>query len=244
MSSQSDMKDKAEELGEVIKDLIPELVDNLTTDDSTKALTAKQGKVLKELIPSTPAETYIIELTPLLSSTPTYNINIDTQFTIKAKVTTGAGTAVSGYSVQLYKDGVSLGSSYAGTTDNNGEISFNYTCTTWGINDFSVANTHCQVNITGWKQISPTTTTDYEVYQKDTNIRIIVQYSTSQSLDTSWATLQSDIVPTANRPHEMVVVVGNDASYYLRINKYGVLQARTVSGTGSKTLYAQIDYTF
>jgi len=71
MSSQQDMKDKAEQLGDVIKELIPtktsdltndgddgshsfldssDIADNLTTDSSTKVLSAKQGKALKDLI--------------------------------------------------------------------------------------------------------------------------------------------------------------------------------------------------
>ena len=77
MTSQSDLITKAEELGETIKELIPtktsdlendkgyistlpsgstsqagivQIVDNLTTDDNTKVLSAKQGKALSDMI--------------------------------------------------------------------------------------------------------------------------------------------------------------------------------------------------
>ena len=77
MTSQSDLTTKAEQLGETIKEIIPtktseldndsgfittiptgstsqagivQIVDNLTTDDNTKVLSAKQGKALADMI--------------------------------------------------------------------------------------------------------------------------------------------------------------------------------------------------
>ena len=80
-----------------------------------------------------------------------YNVTIDNSVTLTCKVTDSTGSPIEDYEVQLYKNGVSLGNDYKSDTDENGEATFTYTCTDWGVTDFSIEKTHCQVNVTGWK---------------------------------------------------------------------------------------------
>lgn len=79
-----------------------------------------------------------------------YNANIDSPITITCKVTNTLGRNVSGKSIILYHDGESVGSR---TTDSNGEAAWTITPDSWGLHDFNVGNTHCQVQVGGWKQI-------------------------------------------------------------------------------------------
>ena len=58
------MQDNIENAINEVNDAIPEIVDNLTTEDATKALSAKQGKELKKAIsdlPTMPIYSYTAE---------------------------------------------------------------------------------------------------------------------------------------------------------------------------------------
>ena len=54
-----------------VQNLIPTIVDNLTTDDGTKALSAKQGKVLNDKILALPQELNIPNVIDSLDSSST-----------------------------------------------------------------------------------------------------------------------------------------------------------------------------
>lgn len=82
-----------------------------------------------------------------------YNPQIDQEITITCTITDVYGDPIENEEVQLYQNGVSLGSSYNDETDSNGVVSFTIQCDEWGLIDYAVENTHCSVNVDGWRVI-------------------------------------------------------------------------------------------
>lgn len=80
-----------------------------------------------------------------------YNPKIDSSITLTAHVTDIFGNNAASKPIQLYKNNTSMGSSFSGNTNSSGVITFTVTCSDWGVQDFSISNTHCQVNVQGWK---------------------------------------------------------------------------------------------
>ena len=121
----------------------------------------------------------------------TYNATIDTAFTITCKVTDIFGNNVNNKAVTLYHDGTSVSSQ---NTNSNGIATWSITPSTWGIHDFNIENTHCQVNVTGWREI-----TQYKVTQNNTPtiqaytdgeyVRIRFKSHTISSVGTSWTVI-------------------------------------------------------
>ena len=94
-----------------------------------------------------------------------YNPQIDDTITLTITLVDGAGTAVSGEEVTVtcskgyftkYNNTSISGTttvSKTGTTDNYGQFTLTYTCSEWGIINFSANNALTQINVKGWKSI-------------------------------------------------------------------------------------------
>lgn len=113
-----------------------DVIDNLNSQSSTDALSANQGRVLKESLPK-----------QIILTSSEYNPDVGDTITLTCTVKDAFGNPVSGYTCQLYKDGVSMGSSYSSTTNQNGTCTFSYTTTTDGLTLFSVDSAECNVGI-------------------------------------------------------------------------------------------------
>jgi hypothetical protein len=173
----------------------------------------------------------------------TYNATIDTAFTITAKVTDLLGDAVSGKSITLYHNGTSVSSK---TTNSSGEATWTITPTTWGLHDFSINQTHCQVNVTGWRTILGSVGDSFYAQQKADNIRFVLNgWGETTTATTTWASFGSGAKYLENfEPKTWVVRVNHLGNTLFRINPDGTIAYRSLSGTVSSTKhYIQIDYT-
>ena len=184
-----------------------------------------------------------------------YNPNIDDSITLTITVTDVYDDPIEGENVtvtasegtftQLNGSDITSDSSVTGTTNSSGQFTLTYNCTTLGLITFTANNTSTQVHVTGWKLISSVGITNYQIYEnKDKRIRIIFNYST-ESLTTTWTTLtQTAIGDTTKRPPADVVVVGHYGNYVIKVNTYGDIIARTITGTATTTIQGYMEYSY
>lgn len=174
-----------------------------------------------------------------------YNMTIDSDVTLTAKVTDASGNAVSGKQLQLYLNGTSLGADYLKTSDSNGEATFTYTCEDFGIQDFSIGNTHCQVKVDGWKEyFSSTWSTGYiYVMYNESTARLTFQDSSTVSNTTSWADFSATVFSdTWIRPYLPVVALDNTGNMQIRVsnNNTKISHRSNTGSTTSGQLYIQM----
>lgn len=165
---------------------------------------------------------YRIELTA-----SSYNVTIDGTVTLTCTVKNIFGQAVSGYEVQLYKNGTSLGSSYNGITNNQGIVTFTYTCSTWGLIDFSIKDVHCQVNVKGFKIV---TDTNQDYYLGEDIVHLYMHYNNSLTATTSWKDF-GRVVPSTIAPSDNTPFMEQYGAVILRVKSDGILTYRSITGS-------------
>ena len=183
-------------------------------------------------------DTNVVELT-----SSTYNATIDTDFTITAKVTDLIGNVVSGKSVTLYHNGTSVSSK---TTNSSGEATWTITPTSWGLHDFNIINSHCQVIVDGWRTILGSVGDSFYAQQKAEHIRFVLNgWGETTTATTSWTNFGGGTKYLENFEAKTYIVgVNNWGNTLFRINIDGSISYRSLSGTVSSTKhYIQIDYT-
>lgn len=84
-------------------------------------------------------------------SASNYNPLIDNDITITLTVTDIYGSAANNKNVTLYQNGNVVSTK---STNSSGIAEWTVDCNDWGRQDFSVNNTHCQVYVTGWREIA------------------------------------------------------------------------------------------
>lgn len=103
------------------------------------------------------------------------NPRIDEEITITITVNDVYGDAVSGYQVQLYKDGVSMGNQYKANTNSQGVATFNYTMTDWDEHHFTVENSILPLRAKGWKLVETKESNKVKVYCDGSQVAVSVQ---------------------------------------------------------------------
>lgn len=121
----------------------------------------------------------------------TYNATIDTAFTITVKATDILGYAKTNKSVTLYHNGTSVSSQ---NTDSNGVATWSITPSTWGIHDFNIGNIHCQVDVSGWKNVNIGSYGTLKVNGKE-RLCYFTYYRTNFNLSSSTTTIESNLIP-------------------------------------------------
>ena len=172
-----------------------------------------------------------------------YNATIDTDFTITAKVVDLLGDVVSGKSITLYHDGTSVSSK---TTNSSGEATWTITPTSWGLHDFHIINSHCQVIVDGWRTILGSVGDSFYAQQKADHIRFVLSgWGETTTATTSWTVFGSGAKYLENfEPKNYIVCLNSWGTTLFRINTDGTIAYRSLSGTVSSTKhYIQIDYT-
>ena len=160
--------------------------------------------------------------------TDTYNVKIDSTIPIECSCKDATGNAVSGKTLTLWKNGESLGTA---TTNANGVATWNVVCDTWGIIDFSVEDSHCQVFVDGWRYVNGSVSSSYAVLRNRNRARFILNgWTQTYSMNTTWSTFGSTTASTV-KPQTYVLLINSQASAYFRVNKNGGIDMRTVTGT-------------
>lgn len=84
-------------------------------------------------------------------SASNYNPLIDENITITLIITDMYGSAVNNKTVTLYQNGNVISTK---ATNSSGIAEWTINCNSWGRQDFSIKNIHCQVYVTGWRTIA------------------------------------------------------------------------------------------
>lgn len=113
------------------------------------------------------------------------NPSIDDEVTITVTVTDVYNDPVSGYQVQLYKDGTSMGNQYKANTNSNGVATFNYTFTDWEVHHFTVENTLLPLQATGLKLVQTKTNNvvTYQLYIDGSTRTGVIKVTNNQSFN-------------------------------------------------------------
>ena len=117
----------------------------------------------------THVKTSITDLYNYSISCSNYNPTIDTDISVTVKVTNQAGNPVVGHTVSILKNNSSWKS---GTTGSNGEFTTTYTCSEWGIINFSANTVSSQIRVTGSKKVLNNIT--YELWVDESTRRAVV----------------------------------------------------------------------
>ena len=160
--------------------------------------------------------------------TDTYNVKIDTTIPIECSCKDADGAVVTGKTLTLYKNGENIGTA---VTDSYGVATWNVLCDTWGIIDFDVEDSHCQILVDGWKYVIGSTSSSYAVMRNKNRARFILNgWTQTYSMNTTWATFGPDYASTV-KPQTYIILTNSQASAYFRVNKDGSISMRTVTGT-------------
>ena len=160
--------------------------------------------------------------------TDTYNVKIDTTIPIECSCKDADGAVVTGKTLTLYKNGENIGTA---VTDNYGVATWNVLCDSWGIIDFNVEDSHCQVFVDGWRYVTGSASSSYAVLRNKNRARFILNgWTQTYSMKTTWSTFGSSYALTV-KPQTYIILTNSQASAYFRVNKDGSIDMRTVTGT-------------
>lgn len=172
-----------------------------------------------------------------------YNPNIDDEIDITCKVTNVFGNNVTGKSVTLYQNGVGVSSA---TTDENGVATWeNIQMSDWGLQDFYVEESHCSVEVDGWKYLNGTSSSPWALLRNKEYAKLVFRsYHTASDVTTSWNKIGSSGMASAVLPYEYTVGIGfvDTAIFYVRVNpSNGDVKIRCGSGTILKSKDFHLD---
>ena len=156
-----------------------------------------------------------------------YNPKINTNITLTCNVKDNRGNNVSGKSVQFYRNGSSLGSA---TTNSSGNATVTYNCSTWGIQDFSVANQHIQVDVDGWKLLNGSDGAKWYLYRNKNYAKLIIN-GVSTSSSTSYSQFGGSAYASSCRPNQTVLAYENNSKVIFRVNNSGQVHHRSLTGS-------------
>ena len=169
-----------------------------------------------------------------------YNPQIDDEITLTCEVLDVYSDPVEGYEVQLYKNGTSMGSSYSGSSNSSGIITFNVNCDEWGLMDYSIENNHCQVNVTGFKQIKSYSSGFYTLaVDGSTRTAIVSLNSTNKNFVTGENYKETEFIPPEYVPPANMYSLfrsGTDIRLYVLTN--GTVACQNNSGSNINGLTA------
>ena len=170
-----------------------------------------------------------------------YNPQIDTDITIYCKVT-GEDGAVSGETVSFLHNGETLGTA---TTNAQGVASYTATCSAWGVQDYSVGNSHTQVLVDGYKKIYENGAATITLLRNKTRAKLLFGGHT-YNVPASWASMGATLsAAVANvRPRRDVCLFNHDALVEFQIQNDGDVYCQATNGTAinNKSLIGQVEW--
>lgn len=157
-------------------------------------------------------------------SSSNYNPLIDNDITITVTVTDIHGSAANNKNVTLYQNGNIVSTK---ATNSSGIAEWTINCNDWGRQNFSVNNTHCQVYVTGWRQIathSPISGGTLKVLRNKTHGRLILDgwhgspdrsyYYDDNDIRHVWKTVSNDAFVKTVSPRMSTYFFGVDYDEY------------------------------
>ena len=157
-----------------------------------------------------------------------YNPNIDgtVTLTVTAKSVYGNPiedmeipvTCSDGNFTELNGSSITGASTVTGTTDSTGEFTLTYTCSEWGIINFSANNVSLQIKVKGFKSKSMWNGT---LYYDDEKVEYWVNYAPTTTLQVhnSWTDSGAfDVVPEELRPKMFVFSTTSDTRLTVRVH--------------------------
>ena len=110
---------------------------------------------------------------------------------------------------------------------------------------YSANNRSTQVNVTGWKEVWGNTTSNpkIQVFRNADHCRLKFTGYTASNMTTTWVQYGSTAFLNDWKPSQAVTFIGYDYTFLLRVDEYGKLYWRTVTGTlSNKNLYGQYEW--
>lgn len=180
-----------------------------------------------------------------------YNPNIDSTITVTVTVKDVYDDPVENESVQvtcnigkftkLNGSTISDTQSVTGNTDSNGQFILTYTCSEWGIVNFSAKNHKCQINVQGWKKVIDQTSSKIQVYTDGEVCQFSFQgpETINANGNTNLGTINSDYAPDKT----IIMQVHHTAhAISLSLGTNGALIVHNGSSTTSLNFYAECTY--
>ena len=184
-----------------------------------------------------------------------YNPQIDGNITVTITVTDVFGDAISNESVtvtasegnftQLNGSSITAAATVTATTNISGQFTLTYNCSVWGLITFVANNTNNQINVVGWKEVWSNTSSNpkIQVFRNATHCRLKFNGYSVSSMSTTWTQYGSAAFLNDWKPSQSVTFIGYDYTFMLRVDEYGKLYWRTVTGTlSNKNLYGQYEW--
>lgn len=179
-----------------------------------------------------------------------YNPNIDSTITVTVTVKDVYDGPVADESVQvtcqigkfteLNGGTISDTQSVTALTDSNGEISLTYSCSEWGIVNFSANNTSTQVNVQGWRQITSGTG---QLWVNDETKTAVFSFSRNGAITSEIS--YANAIPSPYRPSSHVRMKSHNSNnnIFLIIEPNGTVR---IMGTEQNpvTIACQITYAY
>lgn len=172
-------------------------------------------------------------------SVSNYNPTIDGTVTLTVTVKDVYGDAVSGESVLVtasagnftkYNGSTITGaSSYTGTTNSSGQFTLTYTCSEWGIINFSANNVNKQILVKGYKTIKDDSGIRVRVNGGSVECRVIIS---STTFTTSFTQFTGQTIPEGYRPNGSVTCpCYNNTNLLVAILSNGNIMRRSMTGS-------------
>ena len=179
-----------------------------------------------------------------------YNPTIDENITVTITVKDQSDNPISGFTVPLKINGESITGL---STNNNGQVIYNYTCDEWGITKFDVNSYTAFIQVTGWKTHMDTgenSNPRWIVEYNETTTRVILAFNGTQTIPASATDYGTEIIDNNSwylRPATSVMFpVYNGAMVVIAGPSLSHMQRRTIYGTAQFTAqsqYWQVEWT-
>ena len=112
------------------------------------------------------------------------------------------------------------------TTDSNGQATYTYTASSWGIRTFRVGETQKQIYVNGKRSVS---STNFTVYEYEDFVTLYASRNYALTNSTSWQ--QSLAIPSSVTPPNTVVTATSHKSVLARATTGGNIELLNTSGT-------------
>lgn len=169
-----------------------------------------------------------------------YNPTIDTDITVFCKCTDITGSAVSGKSLTLYKDGTSVSSSI---TNSQGIASWVVNCNSWGLISYNVANQSIQVKVKGYRKYA--LGNNSYVYYNDEEAYCELNYNSTVTYmeNSSFTDFQAfNNIPSDLRPKAYVTSLLGHMNMRVRVTPSGTVQYQTLAAVTAPSISASLNW--
>ena len=112
------------------------------------------------------------------------------------------------------------------TTDSNGQATYTYTASSWGIRTFGVGETQKQIYVNGKRSVA---STNFTVYEYENFVTLYASRNYALTNSTSWQ--QSLAIPSSVTPPNTVVTATSHKSVLARATTGGNIELLNTSGS-------------